>query len=61
MIYIVFCGGFLLFVWMELNNKENFIYINFDKILDICEEYDVILSLGDVCRLGCIKDFIDGV
>ncbi|WP_236872864.1 phosphomethylpyrimidine synthase ThiC, partial [Clostridioides difficile] len=47
---------FLFFAWMELNNKENPIYTNFDKILDICEEYDVTLSLGDACRPGCIKD-----
>ncbi len=59
--HIVSRGGSLLFAWMELNNKENPIYTNFDKILDICEEYDVTLSLGDACRPGCIKDSTDGV
>ena len=59
--HIVSRGGSLLFAWMELNDKENPIYTNFDKILDICEEYDVTLSLGDACRPGCINDSTDGV
>ncbi|RDY29036.1 phosphomethylpyrimidine synthase ThiC [Romboutsia weinsteinii] len=59
--HIVSRGGSLLFAWMELNNKENPIYTNFDKILDICEEHDVTLSLGDACRPGCISDSTDGV
>ena len=59
--HIVSRGGSLLFAWMELNNKENPLYTNFDKILDICEEYDVTLSLGDACRPGCIEDSTDNV
>lgn len=59
--HIVSRGGSLLFAWMELNDKENPLYTNFDKILDICEEYDVTLSLGDACRPGCINDSTDGV
>lgn len=58
---IVSRGGSLLFAWMELNDKENPIYTQFDKILDICEEYDVTLSLGDACRPGCINDASDGI
>lgn len=59
--HIVSRGGSLLFAWMELNDKENPIYTNFDKILDICEEYDVTVSLGDACRPGSIADSTDGV
>ncbi|MGX4600593.1 phosphomethylpyrimidine synthase ThiC [Faecalimicrobium sp. JNUCC 81] len=59
--HIVSRGGSLLFAWMELNDKENPLYTNFDKILDICEEYDVTLSLGDACRPGSINDSTDGV
>lgn len=59
--HIVSRGGSLLFAWMELNDKENPLYTNFDKILDICEEYDVTLSLGDACRPGSISDSTDGV
>lgn len=56
---IVSRGGSLLFVWMELNNAENPFYEYFDKVLDICEEYDVTLSLGDACRPGSINDSTD--
>ncbi|WP_099188685.1 phosphomethylpyrimidine synthase ThiC [Tepidibacter mesophilus] len=56
---IVSRGGSLLFAWMELNNKENPFYEHYDRLLDICEEYDVTLSLGDACRPGSINDSTD--
>jgi phosphomethylpyrimidine synthase len=56
---IVSRGGALIYAWMELNGKENPFYEYFDKILDICEKYDVTVSLGDACRPGSIKDSTD--
>lgn len=56
---IVSRGGSLLYAWMELNNKENPFYEYFDKVLDICVEYDVTISLGDACRPGCLADATD--
>ncbi|MGH4123491.1 MAG: phosphomethylpyrimidine synthase ThiC [Clostridium sp.] len=56
---IVSRGGSLLYAWMELNNKENPFYEYFDELLDICEKYDLTLSLGDACRPGCISDSSD--
>ena len=56
---IVSRGGSLLYAWMELNNKENPFYEHFDRLLDICEKYDLTLSLGDACRPGCIDDSSD--
>lgn len=56
---IVSRGGSLLFTWMEINNAENPFYEHFDRLLDICEEYDVTLSLGDGCRPGCLHDATD--
>lgn len=56
---IVSRGGSLLYAWMELNNKENPFYEHYDKILDICEKYDLTLSLGDACRPGSINDSTD--
>ena len=56
---IVSRGGSLLFAWMELNNRENPFYEYFDRLLDICVEYDVTLSLGDACRPGSINDATD--
>lgn len=57
---IVSRGGSLLYAWMELNNKENPFYEYFDELLDICEEYDMTISLGDALRPGSIEDGTDG-
>ena len=56
---IVSRGGSLLFAWMEMNRKENPFYEYYDRLLDICVEYDVTLSLGDACRPGSIHDATD--
>lgn len=57
--HIVSRGGSLLFAWMELNNQENPFYEYYDRLLDICVEYDITLSLGDACRPGSIADSTD--
>ena len=51
---IVSRGGSLVFAWMSMTGEENPFYEYFDEILDICEEYDVTISLGDACRPGCL-------
>lgn len=56
---IVSRGGSLLYAWMELNNQENPFYEYFDELLDICQEYDIAISLGDACRPGSINDSTD--
>jgi len=56
---IVSRGGSLIFAWMEMTGNENPFYERFDEILDICQQYDVTLSLGDACRPGCIMDATD--
>jgi phosphomethylpyrimidine synthase len=56
---IVSRGGSLIYAWMELNHCENPFFEQFDRILDICVEYDVTLSLGDGLRPGCIQDATD--
>ncbi|MFA6008569.1 MAG: phosphomethylpyrimidine synthase ThiC [Desulfobacteraceae bacterium] len=56
---IVSRGGSLLYAWMNLNNKENPFYEYFDRLLDICETYDLTLSLGDGCRPGSLHDSTD--
>lgn len=53
---IVSRGGSIIFAWMEMTGQENPFYKHFDRILDICSEYDITLSLGDACRPGCIAD-----
>lgn len=53
---IVSRGGSIIFAWMEMTGQENPFYEHYDRILDICREYDVTLSLGDACRPGCLAD-----
>ena len=56
---IVSRGGSLIFAWMEATGNENPFFEYYDEILDICEEYDVTVSLGDACRPGCLADATD--
>ena len=56
---VVSRGGTLLLTWMLYNEKENPLYTNFDRILDIASEYDITLSLGDGFRPGAIEDSSD--
>lgn len=56
---IVSRGGSLLFGWMEVTGNENPFYEFYDKVLEICHEYDVTISLGDSCRPGCLYDSND--
>lgn len=56
---IVSRGGSLVFAWMTMTGEENPFYVHFDEILDICEQHDVTISLGDACRPGCLADATD--
>ncbi len=56
---VVSRGGSFITGWMLHNNKENPLYERYDEILDICEKYDVTMSLGDGLRPGCIEDATD--
>ena len=56
---IVSRGGSLLFAWMMMTGNENPFYEYYDKVLDIMEEFDVTISLGDALRPGCIDDSTD--
>ncbi len=56
---IVSRGGSLVFAWMSMTGEENPFYEYYDEILDICEAYDVTISLGDACRPGCLADATD--
>ena len=42
-----------------MTGKENPFYEHYDRILEICREHDVTISLGDACRPGCIDDATD--
>ena len=56
---IVSRGGTFLSKWMEYNGKENPLYEQYDRLLEIAKAYDMVLSLGDGLRPGCIVDATD--
>ncbi len=56
---IVSRGGSIMASWMCAHNKENFLYANWDEILDILARYDAAVSIGDGLRPGCIADAND--
>ena len=56
---IVSRGGSLIAQWMQKNDKENPLYTEFDRLLKICQKYDLSLSLGDGLRPGCLADASD--
>lgn len=56
---IVSRGGSFISGWMLHHDLENPLYEYYDEILDICEEFDVTISLGDGLRPGCIADATD--
>ena len=56
---VVSRGGSIIVQWMSSRGKENFIYEHFDEILNIAQEYDITISLGDGLRPGCVADAND--
>jgi phosphomethylpyrimidine synthase len=56
---IVSRGGSLLAEWMEYNDRENPFFEQYDRLVDICREFDVTISLGDGLRPGCLADATD--
>jgi phosphomethylpyrimidine synthase len=57
---IVSRGGSILARWMEANNRENPLYTEYDKLLQICLKHNVVISLGDGLRPGAGVDAGDG-
>ncbi len=56
---IVSRGGSLLLEWMVYNEKDNPLYGQYDRLLEIARQYDMTLSLGDGMRPGCLADATD--
>ncbi|XP_057849800.2 phosphomethylpyrimidine synthase, chloroplastic [Cryptomeria japonica] len=56
---IVSRGGSIHAKWCLTYHKENFAYEHWDEILDICNQYDISLSIGDGLRPGSIYDAND--
>jgi len=56
---VVSRGGAFLIGWMLYNERENPLYEYFDRLLEIANESDVTLSLGDGMRPGSLADATD--
>ncbi len=56
---IVSRGGSMTANWMRCNDRENPLYEEYDRLLDIARRYDMVLSLGDGLRPGAIADATD--
>ena len=56
---IVSRGGSFLANWIRCNKRENPLYEQYDKLLELARHYDMVLSLGDGLRPGCIADATD--
>jgi phosphomethylpyrimidine synthase len=59
LVNVVSRGGSFLVAWMVHHDKENPLYEEFDYLLEIAQEYDLTLSLGDGMRPGCLADASD--
>ncbi len=56
---VVSKGGSITSAYMMRNNCENPFIENFDEILVHLRRYDIVLSLGNTMRSGCIHDSRD--
>ena len=56
---VVSRGGAFTIEWMTYNDKDNPLFEDFDRLLEISREYDMVLSLGDGFRPGCLADATD--
>ncbi|WP_321506926.1 phosphomethylpyrimidine synthase ThiC [uncultured Methanoregula sp.] len=53
---IVSKGGSITSAFMLKNQCENPYIEHFDEVLSICRKHDMVLSLGNTARSGCIHD-----
>ena len=53
---VVSRGGSFHVAWMIQSGEENPLWAEFDYLLEILTEYDVVASLGDGMRPGCLQD-----
>jgi phosphomethylpyrimidine synthase len=54
-------GGTIIMEWIHCNKKENPLFEQYDRLLEICARYDVAVSLGDGFRPGALADATDRV
>ncbi len=53
---VVSKGGSITSAFMLMNQCENPFIEHFDEVVSICRQHDIVLSLGNTARSGCIHD-----
>ncbi|HUI45882.1 MAG TPA: phosphomethylpyrimidine synthase ThiC [Nitrospirota bacterium] len=56
---VVSRGGAFHLEWIICNERENPLFTQYDRLVEIAKKYDVTLSLGDGMRPGCLADATD--
>jgi len=56
---VVSKGGSITSAYMMLNRCENPFIEHFEPVLSILKKYDIVLSLGNTMRSGCVHDARD--
>jgi phosphomethylpyrimidine synthase len=56
---VVSRGGAFTIEWMTYNDRENPLFEDFNRLVEVAREYDMVLSLGDGFRPGCLADATD--
>jgi phosphomethylpyrimidine synthase len=56
---VVSRGGAFHLEWCIVNEAENPLYQEYDRLIEICKKHDMALSLGDGMRPGCLADATD--
>ncbi|MBN2543847.1 phosphomethylpyrimidine synthase ThiC [bacterium] len=59
LIKVVSRGGAFLVEWIHYNKQENPLYEHYDRLLELANEYELTLSLGDGLRPGTVLDATD--
>jgi phosphomethylpyrimidine synthase len=56
---VVSRGGAFHLEWIICNERENPLFEQYDRLIEIAKKHDVTLSLGDGMRPGCLADATD--
>jgi phosphomethylpyrimidine synthase len=56
---IVSRGGSITANWMACHDRDNPLYEHYNRLLEIAARFDMVLSLGDGLRPGCLADATD--
>jgi phosphomethylpyrimidine synthase len=56
---VVSRGGAFHLEWIIVNDAENPLYAQFERLVEIAKRFDMTLSLGDGMRPGCLADATD--